>query len=159
VGGTEAHAVEAIVRDVYAAFAEHDPARIEAVQDENCTVWDVFTADLIVGRSGLAAFHEKDQAQSIARGPLSFRLSDFHTDVWSDTAVVRYLVHFSYEPPRALSGTVRTTDVFRRFPDGWRIVHHHEGLRPKALAEGAQGATTQGQRPAREPAQVNREGR
>jgi len=51
-------------------------------------------------------------------------------DVWGDVAVARYLLEFEYQPPGALIGTVRITDVLRRIDGRWLIVHHHEGLVP-----------------------------
>lgn len=65
-----------------------------------------------------------------ARGPLSFSVAEPVVDVWGDVAVARYVVDFIYQPPCAASGQVRITDVLRRTPSGWLIVHHHEGLVP-----------------------------
>ena len=55
-------------------------------------------------------------------------------DVFGDAAVARYLLEFEYQPPRALMGTVRITDVLRRIDGRWVIVHHHEGLVPTGPA-------------------------
>lgn len=52
---------------------------------------------------------------------------------WDDTAVARYTLAFSYEPPNATAGVVRISDVLRRQAGRWRIVHHHEGLVPEGV--------------------------
>ena len=65
-----------------------------------------------------------------ARGPLRWTLHEPLVTVHGDLAVARYLLDFEYLPPRRAAGRIRVTDVLRRDPDRWRIVHHHEGLLP-----------------------------
>jgi ketosteroid isomerase-like protein len=98
--------------------------------DDDATIWDVFTAELIVGRAARDEFHERDRAQMRARGPLHLVVGDPLVSVHGDVAWARYIVEFRYEPPGAAEGRVRCTDVLIRRPHGWRIVHHHEGLSP-----------------------------
>lgn len=131
--GEDPAAIAAAIRTMYAAFARHDPATIEDVLHPDCTVWDVFTPHLIRGREEREAFHAADQAQMQARGALSFSLTEPLVDVWDDTAVARYTLAFSYEPPNATAGAVRISDVLRRQAGRWRIVHHHEGLVPEGV--------------------------
>lgn len=126
-------AIAGAIRTMYAAFARHDPAAIEDVLHPDCTVWDVFTPQLIRGREQREAFHAADQAQMRARGELSFSLTEPLVDVWDDTAVARYTLTFSYAPPNATAGVVRISDVLRRQAGRWRIVHHHEGLVPQGV--------------------------
>ena len=128
---TDAQAVESAIAAMFRKFAEHDPDGVEAALHEDCTVWDLFVPQLVRGREDRARFHAEDQAQSQARGPLSYSIAPEATDVWGDTAVARYVLRFSYRPPNAVEGVVRITSVLRRQPDGrWLIVHHHEGLLP-----------------------------
>jgi hypothetical protein len=70
---------------------------------------------------------------SRARGALSWRLEPLQFDfagAMRDVAIARYLVHFEYQPPNATAGHVRITDVLVERDGRWRIVHHHEGMRP-----------------------------
>lgn len=127
----DSDAIAEVVRGMFAAFAAGDPGAVEAALHAECTVWDVFTPDLIRGAAARAEFHEADQRQARERGALTYHLHDPLVDVWGDTAVARYLIEFAYAPPRALSGTIRITDVLRRSGSTWSIVHHHEGLVPK----------------------------
>ena len=122
--------IAALIRGIYQAFAEGRLAAIEEALAQECTVWDVFTPELIRGRGERARFHAADQAQMRARGPLRWQLGEPLVDVWGDVAVARYVLDFEYQPPRALAGSVRVTDVLRRLEGRWLIVHHHEGVVP-----------------------------
>jgi ketosteroid isomerase-like protein len=126
----DAGAVAEVIRGVFQAFGDGRVDRIEDALAEDCTIWDVFTPQLIRGRKERARFHAADQAQMRARGPLIWKVGEPLIDVWGDTAVARYLLEFEYRPPRAFAGIVRITDLLRRIDGRWLIVHHHEGLLP-----------------------------
>jgi hypothetical protein len=130
---TAAHSVEAAIRAMFQKFADHDPEGVEAALHANCTVWDLFVPELIVGREARRKFHADDQAQAQARGALTWSIDTPVIDVWGDTAIARYYLRFSYEPPFPVSGVVRITSVLRRDGEGWVIVHHHEGLLPSGV--------------------------
>ena len=127
---SDAGSVAATIRGMFERFAAHDPHGVEAALHPDCTVWDLFVPELICGVEARRRFHEDDQQQAQARGALTLNIDDPLIDVWGDTAVARYFLHFRYEPPNAISGTVRITSVLRRTQGEWRIVHHHEGLLP-----------------------------
>ena len=127
---TEAEKISGIIRGIFTAFEDHDPDGIEGHMHPDATVWDVFTPYLIRGRKERDAFHAEDQKQMQARGPLSLSLEDPDVDVWDNTAIAKYYLNYTYQPPNAAEGRVRITDVFRRMDGQWRIVHHHEGTVP-----------------------------
>lgn len=129
----DVRAIEQTIRDMFRRFAEHDPAGVEAALHPDCTVWDVFTPELIMGVENRRRFHEADQAQALARGPLSMQIDEPVVDVWGDTGLARYTLSFRYLPPNAVEGRVRITSVLRRSGDRWLIVHHHEGLVPAGV--------------------------
>lgn len=132
---TDAQDVEAVIRGIFRDFMEHKPGSIEARQHDDCTVWDVFTPELIRGVEERKKFHAKDQAQMKARGPLSLVVEDsIVVDAWDNTAIARYYVSFAYQPPNATEGRVRITSVFRKIEGRWLMIHHHEGLVPQASA-------------------------
>jgi ketosteroid isomerase-like protein len=122
--------IRRLIASIYTAFAGGDVSGIESCLDDSVTIWDVFTPDLIVGKASRDEFHARDRAQMRARGPLHLEVGPSTVDVRGDVAWARYLVTFRYEPPGETSGTVRVTDVLVRRADGWRVVHHHEGLAP-----------------------------
>jgi ketosteroid isomerase-like protein len=122
--------IRLLIGTMYSAFSAGDVRGIESCLDDDVTIWDVFTPELIVGKDERDAFHARDRAQMRARGPLHLDVGPAMIDVRGDVAWARYVVNFRYEPPGETSGRVRVTDVLVRCSDGWRIVHHHEGLAP-----------------------------
>ena len=125
-------AVEAVVRDIWDKFIAHDKEGMLAHLDESCTVWDVFEPDLIT-KATMRAYVDGDYEQKSKRGELTFRQFDFVTDVWGDMALVRFNSSAEYAPPNPFKGEGRTSVVLRRFPEGWRVVHVHEGRMPTGI--------------------------
>lgn len=127
-------AIENVIRGIFSNFARGNPAGIEAAESADVTVWDVFTPQLIQGQNALKEFHAADKAQMQARGTLRLNVEDgMVIDVWGDTAVARYYINFTYDPPNATSGRIRITDVLRRIDAKWLVVHHHEGTVPTGV--------------------------
>ena len=124
------HEIWKLIEGVFDAFEGRDVQGMEDLLHEDCTLWDVFEPELISGRAEREAFHERDKAQSMARGELRISIDPLKLDVFNDVAVALYWLAFDYEPPNATSGRVRITDVLLRTPGGWQIVHHHEGMAP-----------------------------
>ncbi len=118
------------IHQIYTSFSAREESGIDDVLSDACTVWDVFEPDLIRSRAERDAFHERDKAQSSARGPFTWSLEPVALDIYDDTAVARYHLDFEYEPPGAAKGRVRITSVLRRDGGQWYVVHHHEGLSP-----------------------------
>lgn len=118
------------IRHMFDEFRAHRPEGVEAALHADCTVWDVFVPELIQGKANRVKYHDADQAQSQARGPLTLTVDEPVTTVWGDTALARYYVRFTYAPPNATAGVVRITSVLRREHGRWSIVHHHEGMLP-----------------------------
>ena len=126
-------AIEQAIRGMFERFVAHDAGGVESALHEDCTVWDVFQPDLIEGRENRLAYHQVDQAQSQARGPLDLRIDFLRIDVWGDTGLARYILSFDYMEPNATSGTVRITSVLRYEDARWQIIHHQEGLIPAGI--------------------------
>jgi len=122
-----------IIKGVFQAFENHSPDGIETHMHPDVTVWDVFTPQLIRGKAERDKFHQDDQAQMQARGPLTLKIEEPVVDAWGDAAIARYYLEFDYQPPNAAQGRVRITNVFRKVDDRWLIVHHHEGLVPTGI--------------------------
>jgi ketosteroid isomerase-like protein len=118
------------IRQIYESFSERDEHGIDSVLSDDCTVWDVFEPQLIRGREERDAFHERDKAQSMARGPFSWALVPVELDIHSDLAIARYYLDFEYQPPGATRGRVRITSILKLSHGVWQVVHHHEGLSP-----------------------------
>ena len=127
------HEIWRLIQGVFDSFADRDVQGMEDLLHDDCTLWDVFEPELIEGKAERVAFHERDKTQSMARGRLSITIDPLKLDVYNEVAVARFWLQFSYEPPNATSGRVRITDVLLRTPNGWRIVHHHEGMAPAGV--------------------------
>lgn len=125
--------ITAIIKGIFSAFEKHDPDGIENHMDPEATVWDVFTPQLIRGTEERKKFHDEDQQQMQARGPLTLTVGDPVVTSWDDTALAMYYLTYKYEPPNPAEGQVRITDVFRKSGDKWIIVHHHEGAVPTGI--------------------------
>lgn len=128
--------IEGVIRGIFDAFQNHDPAGIEARMHPAATVWDVFVPKLFRGSVERAEFHAADQKQMQSRGPLTMAIDPPIVDGWGeDTAIAKYTLSFAYEPPNATSGTVRITDVLRKIDGRWLVVHHHEGMVPDGVPQ------------------------
>lgn len=126
--------IEGVIRGIFDAFENHDPAGIEAGMHAEATVWDVFVPRLFRGAAERAEFHAADQEQMQSRGPLTMSIEPPIVDAWGeDTAIAKYTLSFAYEPPNATSGTVRISDVLRKIEGRWMVIHHHEGMVPEGV--------------------------
>ncbi len=126
--------ISGVIKGIFDAFENHDPGAIERSMHPEATVWDVFVPRLFRGAAERMEFHEADQKQMQSRGPLTLEISDPIVDAWGgDTAIAKYTLTFTYEPPNATAGTVRITDVLRKIDGRWLVVHHHEGMVPSGV--------------------------
>ncbi|MSO65680.1 MAG: nuclear transport factor 2 family protein [Alphaproteobacteria bacterium] len=132
MAGNDERAVRATVEEVWDRFLRRDPQGMLRLIRPECTIWDVFQPDL-VSRATLEQYVAKDFAQSQARGRLTHTLSDFVIDIWGDTALTRFYIDYEYQSPNAHRGRLRVSVVLRRFAEGWRFVHVHEGAIPTGV--------------------------
>ena len=124
--------VKAVLEQVWAHFADQDPGAMLELLHESCTIWDIFQPQL-VDKASLETYVTADFDQSAARGKLTYEMHDFTIDIWDDTALARFYLTYDYQPPNPTSGTGRITVVLRRYPEGWRFVHVHEGHVPGGI--------------------------
>ena len=123
--------VAALVHSVFAAYQKFEPELVNECDAPECTIWDLFEPDLVIGgRDARTEFRKKDMSDSARRGPLTIDIEEPIVDVWGDFAVARYYLDYEFAPPGALKGRVRITTVARRIDGQWRRVHHHEGVVP-----------------------------
>ena len=124
-------AVAQLVHRIFNSYQQFDPDLLDQCDAPECTLWDLFEPDLVRGGSAArAAFRKKDMSDSKKRGPLTINIEEPVVNVWGDFAVARYYLDYAFEPPGALTGSVRITTVARRIDGEWRRVHHHEGVVP-----------------------------
>ena len=116
-----ADAVLAGIRDMYAAFLDGDRARFDRHLDPTTTTWESHLPRLF-DRAELDTYRDRRSRPDVTVADL--RVEPQQVDVWDEVAVVRYLLLVTGSAGAEVE-TTRVTDVLRRRPDGWRIVHHH----------------------------------
>jgi hypothetical protein len=123
-----------MIRANFAAFAAHSIERMKVMDHPDATIWDMFEPELFVGAEGRARFRKNDVGQSMQRGKLDINVEDpVLIDIWENTALARYYLNFRYEPPNAMAGRIRITDVFQCVDGRWLRRHHHEGTIPTGV--------------------------
>lgn len=132
--GSEEEAAFRVIEGVYEAYRTLRPEKIEAVQLPEYSVWDGTLPQLFKNRAEVKAFHAKDQENTKARGPFSFKIEPLKIDIVGDFAVVLSGMDFEWQPPNAWSGRMRITDVMRKVSGEWKMFHHHESVEPEGYS-------------------------
>lgn len=123
-----------MIKANFAAFVAGSIDGMKVMDHPDGTIWDMFEPELFVGAEGRARFRKKDVGQSLQRGKLVINVEDpVVVDVWENTALARYYLNFTYEPPNAMANRVRITDVYQRIDGKWMRRHHHEGTIPTGV--------------------------
>ena len=123
-----------MIKANFAAFTAHSIDGMKAMDHPDGTIWDMFEPELFIGTAGRARFRKNDVGQSKKRGKLVINVEDpVLVDIWDNTALARYYLNFTYEPPNAMANRIRITDVFQRIDGRWMRRHHHEGTIPSGV--------------------------
>ncbi|MCJ1676158.1 nuclear transport factor 2 family protein [Streptomyces sp. APSN-46.1] len=129
-----AAAVWQVITTMYEAYSAGDRARIDACLDQEATVWDSGTAELLFGKPDLDRVRE--ERPTAGKGPTETGLETYGqvVDVFGDIAVLRFWLRVEFAPDASAGELrpelVRNTAVLRRGGDArWRIVHLHEDVR------------------------------
>ena len=121
-------AVLAVNAELYAAFEEGDPERMEAVWDDADDVSCVHPGwPMLRGRSRVLRSWSVIMANT---NYIQFFLTGVHAVVDEDVAIVtceENILTAVADPDGALSESAKvvSTNVFRRRVDGWRLWLHH----------------------------------
>ena len=124
----DADAVMAVNAELYAAFEEGDPERMEAVWDDAEDVSCVHPGwPMLRGRSRVLRSWSVIMANT---NYIQFFLTGVHAVVDDDVAIVtceENILTAVADPDGALSESAKvvSTNVFRRRDDGWRLWLHH----------------------------------
>ena len=125
---TDIDAVIAVNAELYAAFEEGDPDRMEAVWDDADDVSCVHPGwPMLRGRARVLRSWSVIMANT---NYIQFFLTGVHAVVDDDVAVLtceENILTSVAEPDGALSESAKvvSTNVFRRRADGWRLWLHH----------------------------------
>lgn len=117
------------VRKMLDSFLAGDRQSADDFIHESVTLWDSVQPKLIIGLSGLNALRD---ARPASAGPTVVKeilTENPVIDIYGDIAIVRYelIVHFNNGAP---DENIRNSAVWRRFPEGWLVIHNHEDVLP-----------------------------
>ena len=117
------------VRKMLDSFLAGDRQTADDFIHQDVTLWDSVVPELIIGLEGLNALRD---ARTVSAGPSSIKeISNENPviDIYGDIAVVRYdlFVRFKNEAPDEI---IRNSAVWRKFPEGWLVIHNHEDVLP-----------------------------
>jgi hypothetical protein len=118
------------ILSMYEGFMEKDRPKIDQFINEDCTVWDSSERDLAFGLSGLNEVRaRRPEGDS---GPQVEKIDAYDPviNVFEDFAVVRHYLRVTYKNDELPSREIRNTGVWRKFPQGWQIIHGHEDELP-----------------------------
>ena len=112
-------------QDMYVGFETGDRARTDQYIHPTCTIWDSGNWPLVIGLEGLNAVRAARPTGEESPEVVSLTAHDPVIDIWGDIGVLRHnaTVVFADGQPDEL---LRNTGVWRREPEGWRLVHNQE---------------------------------
>ena len=117
------------VRKMLDSFLAGDRQTADDFIHQDVTLWDSVEPELIMGLEGLNALRD---ARPASAGPSNVKEicnENPVIDIYGDIAVVRYdlFVRFKNEAPDEI---IRNSAVWRKFPEGWLVIHNHEDVLP-----------------------------
>ena len=118
-------------QEMYAGFETGNRARTDQHIHESCTIWDSGHWENVTGVVGLNAVRAARPTGPDQPVVASLTAYDPQIDVVGDIAVARHLARVVYEGETP-DKHVRNTGIWRRFRDGWKLVHNHEETAPEA---------------------------
>jgi len=118
------------VLTMYEGFIEKDRPKIDQFINEDCTVWDSHERDMAFGIKGLNEVRGRRPNDPSAPRVQKIDATDPVINIFGDFAVARHYLTVSYENNSAPTREIRNTGVWKRFPQGWQLVHNHEDQLP-----------------------------
>ncbi len=112
-------------QDMYQGFLTGDRARTDQYIHADCTIWDSGNWSMVVGLDGLNAVRAaRPQGEDLPK-VIVLEAQDPVIDIWGDIGVLRHNALVGYEGDKP-DEYLRNTGVWRREPEGWRLVHNQE---------------------------------
>lgn len=112
-------------QEMYAGFEEGNRARTDQHIHESCTIWDSGHWGMVVGLDGLNAVRAARPTGPDLPVVASLTALEPRIDVIGDIAIARHLARVVYEGD-VPDKHIRNTGIWRRFPEGWKLIHNHE---------------------------------
>ena len=118
------------VLTMYEGFIEKDRPKIDQFIHEDCTMWDSSERDLGFGLADLNKIRARRPNDPSAPKPLRIDATDPVITIYGDIAVARHYLKVFYVNDSAPTREVRNTGVWKKFPQGWQLIHNHEDELP-----------------------------
>lgn len=117
------------VRKMLDSFLAADRKSADDFIHQDATMWDSVQPKLIVGLDGLNALRDARPASAGPSNVAEIMTENPVIDIYGDIAVLRYelVVRFKDGSP---DENIRNSAVWRRFPEGWLVIHNHEDVLP-----------------------------
>lgn len=112
-------------QEMYAGFEEGNRARTDQHIHPSCTIWDSGHWDMVVGLDGLNAVRAARPTGNDQPVVVSLTAIDPMIEVIGDIAIARHRAVVVYEGD-VPDKHIRNTGIWRRFPEGWKLIHNHE---------------------------------
>ena len=114
------------VLTMYEGFIEKNRPKIDKIINEDCTVWDSTERDLAFGIKGLNEIRGRRPNDPNAPQVEKIDATDPVIDVYGDFAIARHYLKVVYKNNASPTREVRNTGIWRRFSQGWQLIHNHE---------------------------------
>lgn len=114
------------MQSVYQGFLAHDPSAVDALLDDDVTIWDSAEPRMARGLSELRRLRAARPPADAGPQVVDIEANDPVISVWGDTALVRHLLTVRFDD--ATVQLVRNTSVWRRTDGRWLAVHNHEDV-------------------------------
>lgn len=121
----DAAAIWSAQQEMYAGFEAGNRARTDQHIHETCTIWDSGHWDMVTGVDGLNVIRAARPTGPDLPVVASLTAYDPLIEVVGDIAIARHLARVVYEGD-VPDKHIRNTGIWRRFGDGWKLVHNHE---------------------------------
>jgi ketosteroid isomerase-like protein len=120
------------VLTMYEGFIEKNRPKIDQFIHEDCTVWDSSERDLAFGLKGLNEIRARRPQDPSAPQVERIDATDPVITIYGDMAVARHYLKVVYVNNASPTREVRNTGVWKKFDQGWQLVHNHEDELPLA---------------------------
>ncbi|CAB4817860.1 MAG: DUF4440 domain-containing protein [Actinobacteria bacterium] len=118
------------VLTMYEGFTEKNRPKIDKFIHEDCTVWDSSERDMAFGLKGLNEVRGRRPNDPTAPQVARIDAADPVIDIYGDFAVARHYLKVVYIDNASPTREIRNTGIWRKFPQGWQIIHNHEDELP-----------------------------
>lgn len=117
----------AAVNEMLTGFMEGDRPKIDQFLREDATFWDSAEVPLCIGMKGLNEARARRPIDETDPMATSIVPHSPVIEVYENFAICRHYVDIDYTDNRT-TRVIRNTAVWKKFADGWFLIHNHEDV-------------------------------